>query len=316
MSAYAKSRHLAVLLAAGVLLAGCGAPRPLPPEQRHTPSSRMQPLVRPDGYRVVRGDTLYSIAFRYGLDWREVARWNALAPPYTIHVDDWIRLHPPPEMQVAVARTGPAPASGADSGARTPDSGSDPSKPDPETPAPAVPERESEPEPENGPEPGNGSEPESGPAAKPAAPQSPRLQPRRARGEAIPVAAERSAAGVRWRWPTAGRVVRAFDARATRKGVLIAGEAGQPVRAAAAGEVVYSGNGLIGYGELIIVKHSERMLSAYAHNRERLVGEGESVAAGQMIARMGRNERDDTVLHFEIRRDGRPEDPAGFLPPR
>lgn len=123
-------------------------------------------------------------------------------------------------------------------------------------------------------------------------------------------------AGVQWRWPTDGGVVRNFNANDARKGVLIGGRAGQVVVAAADGEVVYSGNGLIGYGELVIIKHSDRMLSAYAHNQERLVAEGDRVRAGQPIARMGRNEDGREVLHFEIRRDGKPEDPARYLPAR
>lgn len=121
---------------------------------------------------------------------------------------------------------------------------------------------------------------------------------------------------MRWSWPTDGKLVRGFNANDARKGILIGGSAGQPVRATADGEVVYSGNGLIGYGELVIIKHSDRMLSAYAHNRERLVSEGERVRAGQTVARMGRNEDGIDVLHFEIRRDGRPVDPADYLPRR
>lgn len=123
-------------------------------------------------------------------------------------------------------------------------------------------------------------------------------------------------AGVAWRWPTQGGITRGFNNGASRKGILIAGEGGQPIRAAADGEVVYSGNGLIGYGELIIIKHSDRMLSAYAHNRERLVAEGRRVRAGELIARMGSNEREQFVLHFEIRQDGKPADPMNYLPPR
>ena len=88
------------------------------------------------------------------------------------------------------------------------------------------------------------------------------------------------------------------------------------MRATAAGQVVYSGNGLIGYGELIIIKHSERMLSAYGHNRKRLVSEGQRVAAGDRIAEMGRDERNQTLLHFEIRRNGAPQDPLRYLPAR
>lgn len=119
-----------------------------------------------------------------------------------------------------------------------------------------------------------------------------------------------------WRWPTDGSVVRVFNSNDARKGILIAGTAGQVVVATADGEVVYSGSGLIGYGELVIIKHSERMLSAYAHNQQRLVAEGDRVRAGQPIGRMGRNEEARDVLHFEIRRDGKPEDPARYLPPR
>ena len=94
----------------------------------------------------------------------------------------------------------------------------------------------------------------------------------------------------------------------------IAGKRGDPVFASAAGKVVYSGNGLIGYGELIIIKHSDRMLSAYGHNRTRLVAEGQAVAAGEKIAEMGKDERNRDLLHFEIRRDGTPQDPLRYLP--
>jgi lipoprotein NlpD len=98
-----------------------------------------------------------------------------------------------------------------------------------------------------------------------------------------------------------------------RKGVNISGTRGQPVLSSAAGQVVYSGNGLIGYGELIIIKHSERMLSAYAHNSKRLVNEGDAVTAGQHIAAMGTDDRKDVVLHFEIRVNGKPSDPLKYL---
>ena len=101
-----------------------------------------------------------------------------------------------------------------------------------------------------------------------------------------------------------------------RKGIQIGGNEGQPVLATAAGEVVYSGSGLIGFGELIIVKHSDRMLSAYAHNRRRLVVEGQRVAAGEQLAEMGRNDRNQPMLHFEIRVNGAPQDPLQYLPGR
>jgi lipoprotein NlpD len=118
------------------------------------------------------------------------------------------------------------------------------------------------------------------------------------------------------RWPTLGDVRRSFDPAATRRGIGIGGQAGQAVVAAADGEVVYSGTALIGYGELIIIKHSETMLSAYGHNRRRLVEEGARVRAGQAIAEMGINEQDEDILHFEIRRNGQAEDPLRFLPVR
>lgn len=128
--------------------------------------------------------------------------------------------------------------------------------------------------------------------------------------------ATRSAGGVTWRWPTQGDVVRKFDPAATRRGIGVRGQAGQDVLAAADGEVVYSGTALIGYGELIIIKHSETMLSAYGHNRRRLVEEGARVRGGQVIAELGMNERDEQILHFEIRRNGQAEDPLGYLPAR
>ncbi len=99
-----------------------------------------------------------------------------------------------------------------------------------------------------------------------------------------------------------------------RNGLDIAGKEGQPITVSAAGQVVYSGNGLIGYGELIIVKHSEKMLSAYAHNRVRLVKEGDQVWAGQKIAEMGRNSSNEQLLHFEIRALGKPVNPISYLP--
>ncbi|MEW6764582.1 MAG: peptidoglycan DD-metalloendopeptidase family protein [Pseudomonadota bacterium] len=120
-----------------------------------------------------------------------------------------------------------------------------------------------------------------------------------------------------WSWPTEGRVVTSFKpGHATRKGIDIAGRLGQPVHAAASGEVAYSGSGLPGYGKLIILKHDARYLSAYAYNHELLVSEGQRVQSGQMIARMGQAEVGKPLLHFEIRLDGDPIDPLRHLPRR
>lgn len=127
----------------------------------------------------------------------------------------------------------------------------------------------------------------------------------------------RAVGGINWRWPTRGEVIRNYRADdLSRQGIGIAGTSGQAVVAAADGQVVYSGSGLRGYGELIIIKHSAEYLSAYGHNRRRLVNEGEQVRAGQAIAELGRTGADRDMLHFEIRRGGSPVDPAGFLPRR
>jgi len=118
-----------------------------------------------------------------------------------------------------------------------------------------------------------------------------------------------------WRWPTQGQIIGRYVAGdQTQQGINIAGSAGQNIGAAADGVVVYSGAGLVGYGELIIIKHSDEWLSAYAHNRRRLVGEGARVKAGESIAEMGRTGAARDMLHFEIRRNGKPVDPLSFLP--
>lgn len=121
--------------------------------------------------------------------------------------------------------------------------------------------------------------------------------------------------GIGWRWPADGVVVGRFVAGdTTKQGIDIAGASGDDVRAAAAGTVVYSGAGLVGYGELIIIKHNEQWLSAYGHNRKRLVNEGQTVRAGDRIAEMGRTSAPRDMLHFEIRHNGKPVDPLIHLP--
>ena len=281
-------------LGAAALLTACATPPPAPWEDRSAPrpeEPRITPprvVPAPDAHRVERGDSLYSIAFRYRLDWRNLAAWNRIAPPYVIRPGQWIRLSAPADRPVvAEHRPEPAPA---------PEARREPAvRPVPESvPVP-------EPEPETEPEPVRADPAPAEPSRAPAP---------------IAEAVERNVAGVNWRWPTEGRVTRRFDAGDTRKGIHIAGQAGQPVTAAADGQIVYSGTGLIGYGELIIVKHSDSMLSAYGHNNRRLVNEGERVRAGQQIAELGINERNEQILHFEIRRNGQPEDPLRFLPAR
>lgn len=289
-----------------VSLIACAPMAPAPVEDREgrrAPATTAPPgrpgaqrPVAPPVHTVQRGDTLYSISFRYGLDWRDVAAWNRIGEPFVIRPGQELRLIAPP----AVARA-------------------EPQAPTPERrPAPAEPAPEVRPPPPAAEQP----PPASVPAAPPPVPRPEAAPPPAPRpGTTAPLpgpgdAATRTVAGVTWRWPTEGRVVRPFDAAATRRGIGIGGQVGQPVVAAADGQVVYSGTALIGYGELIIIKHSDSMLSAYAHNRVRLVEEGASVRAGQQIAEMGLSNRDEELLHFEIRRNGQPENPLNFLPRR
>lgn len=233
-----------VLLLAGCVWGGTVAPAP-DPGARKAPSGRAA-----SGYRVVRaGDTLYSIAFDAGVDYRALAKWNRIAPPYVIYPGQRIRL------------TRPATRS-------------------PQT-------------------------------AKPKTTGTPRAQ---TTAKSKPATAPVAARG--WSWPTEGRVIRRYSTRQASKGIDIAGRRGQTIRAAAAGRVVYAGSGLRGYGELIIVKHNETFLSAYAHNRKILVKEGSKVSRGQPIAEMGSTGTDRVKLHFEIRRRGRPVDPLQYLPKR
>ncbi len=205
----------------------------------------------PDEPKVVRivrqGDTLSSIAFDAGLDYRAVARWNGIAPPYVIRPGQKLRLRPPP---------GDRPVGTAARKAARP------------TAAPSAPQREPTPYP----------------------------------------------ASLGWQWPAEGPIIRRFSRDSANPGIEIAGQAGQPVKSAADGRVVYSGDGLRGYGKLIIVKHNETFLSAYAHNRKLLVREGDQVRRGQPIAEMGSTDTDRVKLHFEIRKQGAAVDPLEFLP--
>jgi lipoprotein NlpD len=143
------------------------------------------------------------------------------------------------------------------------------------------------------------------------------FMPPHAAPAAVPEPLSAPTSSLRWLWPADGSVASRFVAgEPTRQGIDISGQAGQPVRAAADGVVVYSGSGLVGYGELVIVKHNDAWLSAYGHNRARLVNEGQRVTAGQQIAEMGRSGASADMLHFEIRYNGKPVDPTAYLPKR
>ncbi len=157
---------------------------------------------------------------------------------------------------------------------------------------------------------------QTGTAVRPGSP-APRPSSYGPKPQATSPVVQPRASSVGWRWPADGTIVGTFaSGDPTRQGVDIAGKSGQPVRAAADGVVVYSGSGLVGYGELVIVKHNDQWLSAYGHNRARLVNEGQAVKAGQQIAEMGRSGASRDMLHFEIRYNGKPVDPQQYLPRR
>jgi len=278
------------------------------------------------GYVVARGDTLYSIAFRHGMDYRALAARNGIAPPYVIYPGQVLRI------DVAAAPGTPARV------ARTP---TPPRETRPQSNAPVFETVLNEPEPiiRGGPPASSTSvavatraEPASGANAdnaQPAPPPPVAIQTPAAANPPANTAAmkplpqiasgkTRSVDGIAWQWPADGAVISGFQDGngGSGAGLDIAGSAGDPVRAAADGVVVYSGNGLIGYGELIIIKHSDSYLSAYGHNRKRLVKEGEHVRAGQLIAEMGSSGAPREELHFEIRKNGKPVDPTDYLPGR
>lgn len=247
-----------------LLLGGCAEMVRWPDRMNAPPAAaRAEPV--PDGHYVIKpGDTLYSIAFRHQLDFRELAVWNDVGPDYLIRPGQVIRLSAPEIV------------AGAEPGIRT------------------VP-----------------LEPRAPPATAPMPAPAQAPAPSRSAGAAE---VEPAAAPAAWQWPTRGAVVSAFG-NGSAKGIDIAGQLGQPVVAAAAGKVVYSGAALKGYGELIIIKHDEVHLSAYGYNRRRLVGEGVTVAAGQPIAELGLGPEQKPILHFELRRKGKPVDPQKYLPP-
>ncbi len=216
-------------LLCGALLAACGtAPR------RFTP-----PPPRPEATYVVRaGDTLYSIGFRNGVDYHDLARWNGIGPDYRIDIGRHLVLHAPAAGEVAMPS---------------------PPRPDPPLPVSAPP---------------------------------------------------------RWLWPAEGPASVTVGPPTGGQALRITGDAGAPVRAAAAGRVVYTGAGLRAYGQLVIIKHDDTWLSAYGYNREVYVAEGEVVSQGQRIAAMGQGPGNLPALYFEIRQNGRPVDPLRQLPQR
>ena len=309
-----------------LLLAGCASTGPAPVEDlgdspRAVPSERA-PRAAPgtDRYRVERGDTLYSIAFRHGVDYRELAQWNGIPSPYTIYVGQELRLASAPRTNVPAGTPRPsaAIAAAAPRGSRTPPKPAAP-MPTPFEPVAAGSAPTPTPTPTRPPAPSREVATNAAPPAPPVSTPPPAAVLPAAPPVVAPAPATEPAVNgeVAWRWPADGQIVGTYVAGdQTRQGIDIAGKAGDPVRASADGAVVYSGNGLIGYGELIIIKHSPGFLSAYGHNRKRLVNEGDRVKSGQLIAEMGSSSASRDSLHFEIRRNGKPANPLDYLPRR
>lgn len=295
-----KNYSLFLMAASMAVLTACTTVQtPAPVVDR----SDLQPTVTPpkaapveepkdkEGYYTVhKGDTLIRIAFDRGLNYRELAAWNNLSNPDDIKVDQVLRLTQPEGVQTAsvpmppqIDKTPPPPRKSTPKGEKRPYSES------------AVAELQKS----------------DDRAEKPALVAS--LAPAPAPAPAPSMSAEDR--DLSWTWPSDGRVVGQFD-EGKNKGIDIAGRAGQQVLAAERGKVMYAGSGIRGYGNLVIVKHSNSLLSAYAHNRAILVKEGQEVRRGQAIAEMGDSDTDSVKLHFEIRQQGKPVDPSKFLPNR
>ena len=280
-----------VLLAllSALVLAGCvNKNRPAPVEDRSPNATRAPAKIvassdnagKPGYYSVKSGDTLIRIGMDNGQSWRDIARWNNIENPNLIETGQVIRVAPPEETGVVVR---PVTSTNVVTSPAPANASS--------APAPAA----------------------NAAAVKP--PQSAASAPNAAAPTSANnlVTADTAEEAVSFQWPTRGNVLAGFD-EVKNKGVDIAGKAGDPVLAAADGKVVYAGSGLRGYGNLVIIKHNNTYLTAYAHNQSLLVKEDQTIKRGQKIAEMGNSDADQVKLHFEIRRQGKPVDPAKYLP--
>lgn len=234
---------------------------------------------RPSSHVVKKGDTLYSIAFNYGFDYHELAKLNGIKDPTRITIGQKISLFPGKKQPTSTTRSRIK---------------NQPKVVKYRYTKTAMARIES-------------VQLQTTPYASAAAAQS-------SADTDDNTVDESAEPALNWTVPTKGRLIGKFSERANRKGIEIAGKLGQPIVAVESGKVVYSGSGLRGYGKLIIIKHNKTYLSAYAHNDKILVKEGQSVKRGQKIAAMGKTDSKIVKLHFEVRRDGKPVDPAKYLP--
>jgi len=257
-----KLAKLTAALSITLLLNGCGGNPVIPVSDLTPKKSRYQARI------VMEGDSLYTIAWEFGLDYREVALWNRLRPPYQVTPGQKIRLGPP---RASEQSSGNESRTVVKALVNT------------EIRAQSLAEKDKK--------------------------HSGSLVKQRSSGA-------NASQGQVWSWPSAGRVISEFSEVEGNNGIDILGIEGSPVVAAAAGTVVYAGSGLRGYGLLLILKHDEHFLSAYAHNSVLIVDEGDSVQAEQVIAHMGSTGAETVKLHFEIRLDGKPVNPSMYLPTR
>jgi len=303
-----QAPRIALLTLALGLLAGCNSltrqapvvertavpsshPRPAPAVKAEEPKSDEKGM-----YTVRRGDTLLRIALDFGQNYRDIVAWNNLADPDDIKVGQTLRVEPPEKGErSANVQTAPVPM-----------------------PPPAAPPRKTTPRADKQPysEGTVASAPPSGARADTVTPSPAPAPSAPSAGIATgSIVSANDNEKLSWMWPADGRIVATFD-EGRNKGIDIAGKPGQAVMAAGSGKVMYAGSGIRGYGNLVIVKHSNSLLSAYAHNRKIVVKEGDNVSKGQIIAEMGDSDADSVKLHFEIRQQGKPVDPSRFLPGR
>ena len=270
---------------------------------------------RPDSYTVKKGDTLFSIGLEHGYDYKEIARANNIAPPYIIRVGQTLKLDSLKESTEGKASASQTAAdSTQNSGVSTYalDNGGSVQSSSTPTSSPITP---------------NISQPKATREAysieamnKPVTTEKqaatstmkPATDSKQSAVEPKTEAQTAEVGGISWSWPTKGKVIANFN-EAGNKGIDIAGTKGQPINAAAAGKVIYSGSDLRGYGKLVIIKHNNTYLSVYANNSNILVKEGQQVSAGQKIAEMGDTDSNVVKLHFEIRQQGKSVDPSKFL---
>lgn len=303
-----KSHHVLLAITLGLLTACSTTTRQAPVVERApvaqprpaAPAPAPQPVKEDrNNYTVQKGDTLMGIALDFGQNYRDLVVWNNLADPNDIKAGQVLRVVPPAQLAgaqtspVAMPETRPAPVP-RKTGPRADKR--------PYTEATLADAQKGE----------NNGKPDPKPAERPEPPVVAGATPAVVPGATVTATDDEK---LSWMWPADGKIIATFD-EGKNKGIDIAGRAGQHVMAAGAGKVMYAGSGIRGYGNLVIVKHSNSLLSAYAHNRSIAVKEGQNVNKGQIIAEMGDSDTDSVKLHFEIRQQGKPVDPSKFLPSR